>query len=95
MKDISDYTGWGLRRESSGSETMLWRSVLTVVTGVECAQNEAAERQGSQLVPLTLQGLQTAGRAQVQRRQLVVSQVQLREMFYWLQSVAFNTTEAI
>lgn len=38
---------------------------LTVVTGVECAEHEAAEREGSQLVSLTVQGLQTTGRAQV------------------------------
>lgn len=83
------------RGDSSGSDTMPWRSVLTVVSGVERAQGEAAERQGSQLVPLTLQALQTAGRAQVQRRQLVVSQVQLGEVFDRLQSFTFNTAEAI
>lgn len=38
---------------------------LTVVTAVECAEREAAEREGSQLVSLTVQGLQTTGRAQV------------------------------
>lgn len=60
---------------------------LTVAAGVKCAQGEAAERQGSQMVALAVKRLQTADRAQVQGVQAVVPKVHVRHLAHDLQAV--------